>query len=107
LSPVDAKKRQRGSVLLKDLAALTPPAVVCAAFIIGLVMFLRREMAPKRRVREGARRDADISGNKGIIDANGAASAVGSDDPAVENSVAKTDDPDQVSRSSGDHGSPH
>jgi hypothetical protein len=92
---------------LKDLAALTPPAVVCAAFIIGLVMFLRREMAPKRRVREAARRDADISGNNGIIDPNEAASAVGSDDRAVENSVAKTDDPDQVRRSSGDRGSPH
>jgi hypothetical protein len=32
----------------QDLAALTPPLVVCAAFIIGLVMFLRREMRPKR-----------------------------------------------------------
>jgi hypothetical protein len=92
---------------LKDLAALTPPAVVCAAFIIGLVMFLRREMAPKRRVREGARREADISGNNGIIDDTEAASAVRSDDRAVENPVAKADDPDEVSRSSGDHGSPH
>jgi hypothetical protein len=64
-------------------------------------------MAPKRRVREAARRDADISGNNGIIDPNEAASAVGSDDRAVENSVAKTDDPDQVRRSSGDRGSPH
>ena len=92
---------------MKDLAALTPPAVVCAAFIIGLVMFLRREMAPKRRVREQARREADISGNNGIIDANEAPPAVRSDDHAVENSVAKAEDPDQVSRSSGDHGSPH
>jgi hypothetical protein len=33
----------------QDLAALTPPLVVCAAFIIGLVLFLRREMGPKRR----------------------------------------------------------
>ena len=70
-------------------------------------MFLRREMAPKRRVREGARREADISGNNGIIDDNEAASAVRSDDRAVENPVAKADDPDEVSRSSGDHGSPH
>ena len=106
MSPVDAK-RQRGSVQLKDLAALTPPAVVCAAFIIGLVMFLRREMAPKRRVRQATRRDADISGDNGIIDANEATSAVRSDDRAVENSVSSADDPDQVSRSSGDHGSPH
>jgi hypothetical protein len=32
----------------QDLAALTPPLVVCVAFIIGLVIFLRRQMAPKR-----------------------------------------------------------
>ena len=31
----------------QDLAALTPPLVVCAAFIIGLVVFLRRQLAPK------------------------------------------------------------
>jgi hypothetical protein len=85
---------------LKDLAALTPPAVVCIVFIIGLVAFLRREMAPKRRVREDARREADISGNNGIIDANEATSAVRPHETSVEN-------PDHVSRSSGDHGSPH
>jgi hypothetical protein len=32
----------------QDLAALIPPLVVCVAFIVGLVMFLRREMGPKR-----------------------------------------------------------
>jgi hypothetical protein len=31
----------------QDLAALTPPLVVCVAFIIGLIIFLRREMGPK------------------------------------------------------------
>ncbi|MBV9794959.1 MAG: hypothetical protein JO016_13590 [Actinobacteria bacterium] len=104
---------------MKDLAALTPPAVVCVAFIIGVVMFLRREMAPKRRVREDARREANISGNNGIIDANEATSAArpeGNRDgnsegntvgPAGENPVANADEPDHVSRSSGDHGSPH
>jgi hypothetical protein len=30
--------------VLQDLAALTPPLVVCAAFLIGLVLFLRRQM---------------------------------------------------------------
>jgi hypothetical protein len=40
----------------QDLAALTPPLVVCVAFIIGLVIFLRREMAPKRRTARNARR---------------------------------------------------
>jgi hypothetical protein len=32
----------------QDLATLTPSLVVCAAFIVGLVIFLRRQMAPKR-----------------------------------------------------------
>jgi membrane protein insertase Oxa1/YidC/SpoIIIJ len=40
----------------QDLAALTPSLVVCAAFIIGLVAFLRREMSPKRRSARNARR---------------------------------------------------
>lgn len=32
--------------MLADLAALTPPLVVCAAFLIGLLLFLRRQMGP-------------------------------------------------------------
>jgi len=64
--------------LLKELAALTPPAVVCAAFLVGLVLLLRREMAPKRRVDEDAGSEHDISGNNGIIDTKTPASATGS-----------------------------
>jgi hypothetical protein len=30
--------------MLKDLAALTPPLVVAGAFLIGLLIFLRRQM---------------------------------------------------------------
>jgi hypothetical protein len=33
--------------MLADLAALTPSLVVCVAFLIGVVLFLRRQMAPK------------------------------------------------------------
>jgi hypothetical protein len=40
----------------QDLAALTPPLVVCLAFIIGLVIFLRRQMGPKRGGTRGDRR---------------------------------------------------
>jgi hypothetical protein len=40
----------------QDLAALTPPLVVCVAFIIGVALLLRREMAPKRRAARAARR---------------------------------------------------
>jgi len=42
-----------------DLAALTPPLVVCVAFLIGVaigVVLLRREMSPKRRAERDARR---------------------------------------------------
>ena len=38
----------------QDLAAVTPPLVVCVAFIIGLVVFLRRQLGPKR---DGSRDD--------------------------------------------------
>jgi hypothetical protein len=66
--------------LLKDLAALTPPAVVCVAFLVGLVLLLRREMAPRRRVRDDFGSEHDISGNNGIIDAKAPTSATGSDE---------------------------
>jgi hypothetical protein len=35
--------------MLQDLAALTPPLIVCVAFLIGVGLLLRRELAPKRR----------------------------------------------------------
>jgi hypothetical protein len=38
----------------QDLAALTPPLVVCVAFIIGLAIFLRRQMGARHG---GAPRD--------------------------------------------------
>jgi hypothetical protein len=40
----------------QDLAALTPPLVVCVAFIVGLVIFLRRQMGPRRGGPRGGRR---------------------------------------------------
>ena len=39
-----------------DLAALTPPLVVCVAFLIGVVVLLRRELSPKRRAERAERR---------------------------------------------------
>lgn len=47
----------------QDLAALTPPLVVCVAFIIGLVIFLRRQMGAKRRGpgQDGRRRSRNGS----------------------------------------------
>jgi hypothetical protein len=44
--------------VLKDLSVLTPPLLVCAAFLIAVAAFLRHEMGASRR-----RRDADQSGD--------------------------------------------
>jgi len=35
--------------MLRDLAALTPPLVVCGAFLVGVVLFLRRQMGARGR----------------------------------------------------------
>jgi amino-acid N-acetyltransferase len=43
----------------QDLAALTPPLVVCVAFLVGLAMLLRSQMSPKRRADRNARRRSD------------------------------------------------
>jgi hypothetical protein len=44
--------------MLKDLSVLTPPLLVCAAFLIAVAAFLRHEMGTSRR-----HRDADHSGD--------------------------------------------
>src|ERR1700749_566854 len=97
------------AVLLKDLAALTPPAVVCVAFVVGLVLLLRREMAPKRRVREDARREAENSGNNGIFDVNEATTTAGPDGQTAgqtaRNTVQNSDQRDGARRSAGGSGS--
>jgi hypothetical protein len=41
--------------MLQDLATLAPSAIVCAAFLVGVIALLRHEMAPKRRERASAR----------------------------------------------------
>ena len=46
-----------------DLAALVPPLVVCAAFMVGLVVFLRHQLAPKRRADD--KRGSDEPANPG------------------------------------------
>ena len=40
----------------QDIAALTPPLVMCAAFLIGVVFFLRQQLGPKRDAKREARR---------------------------------------------------
>jgi hypothetical protein len=45
--------------MLQDLAALTPPAIVCAAVLVGTWAIVRRELAPKRRERAEAEAASD------------------------------------------------
>lgn len=45
--------------MLQDLAALTPPAVVCVAVLVGTWAIVRRELAPKRRERAKAEAASD------------------------------------------------
>ena len=55
-----AKAREKGrgeeAAVWSDLAALTPPLVVCVAFLIGAAMLLRSQMSPKRRAERDERR---------------------------------------------------
>jgi hypothetical protein len=46
-----------------DLATLTPSLVVCAAFLIGVALFLRREMSPPRRRPRGGSPDRPPGGS--------------------------------------------
>jgi hypothetical protein len=57
-----------GRAVLGDLAALTPPLVVCAACTIAIGAFLRHEMSPRRRIGDDAL-SADIPVNDQIPDA--------------------------------------
>ncbi|HEX9039891.1 MAG TPA: hypothetical protein VF838_02570 [Trebonia sp.] len=45
--------------MMQDLAALAPPVIVGAAFLVGAWAILRRELAPKRRARAQAAAAAD------------------------------------------------
>ena len=71
--------------MLQDLAALTPPLVVCGAFLLGVVLFLWRQLGAGNR---SADRDAET-------------------DIPDDGSNADTDDPkpaDPKAASSGDRG---
>jgi hypothetical protein len=64
--------------MLSDLAALTPPLVVCVAFLIGLGLFLRRQLGPKGESADDEYQD-DISGDSGIPRTEGSESATSTD----------------------------
>lgn len=55
--------------MLKDLTVLTPPLVVCAAFLVAVGIFLRHEMRPGRR--RGDDTPVDFPGDGGISEPPG------------------------------------
>ena len=54
--------------MLADLEALTPPLIMAVAFLIGLTLFLRRQLSPRDRPADEA-------------DDGGIAGAASNDDP--------------------------
>ncbi|HEV3292649.1 MAG TPA: hypothetical protein VG123_27055 [Streptosporangiaceae bacterium] len=66
--------------MLQDLAALTPPLVVCVAFLIGVVLFLRRQMGAGHQPGD---RDAGT-------DIHDDARNAGTSDPEAESSVDRS-----------------
>lgn len=61
--------------MLQDLEALTPPLVVAAAFLIGLVLFLRRQMGPGGSVDQDDETDIHDGGSNADTDDPKAASS--------------------------------
>lgn len=45
------RSRVEVTAMVQDLEALAPPVIICAVFLIGAGLLLRRELAPKRRAR--------------------------------------------------------
>lgn len=64
--------------MLSDLAALTPPLVVCVAFLIGVGLFLRRQLGPKHESADDEYQ-GDISGDSGIPHTEGSEPATSTD----------------------------
>jgi hypothetical protein len=56
--------------VLKDLTVLTPPLVVCVAFLAAVGAFLRHEMRQGRRRRDGDT-SVDLSDESGISGPSG------------------------------------
>jgi hypothetical protein len=67
--------------MLADLAALTPPLVVAGAFLIGLLVFLRRQMSAGSEPAPGG--SADIPEDGRNTDAGEPAPGPSPDQPKV------------------------
>lgn len=64
---------------LNDLTVLTPPLLMCAAFLIAVGAFLRHEMVASRRRRDRDQ-SADISGESTIPDSTSSQATARPDD---------------------------
>lgn len=53
--------------MIADLEALLPPLIMAAAFLFGVVMFLRRQLGPRSREAEDGD-EADIRGGASNAD---------------------------------------
>jgi hypothetical protein len=78
-SAADRSGPERGERVLSDLAVLTPPLLVCVAFLIALALFLRHEMGRSRR-RSDEDASGDISGNDTILHSAASRAAQREDD---------------------------
>jgi hypothetical protein len=65
--------------VLQDLAVLTPPLLVCAAFLVAVVAFVRHEMRGSRRHRDQDAPDEN-SGDRTIPDSESTEAAARSHD---------------------------
>jgi len=43
--------------MLADLGAVAPSLIICVAFLVGVWMVLRHELAPKRRAERNSKSD--------------------------------------------------
>jgi hypothetical protein len=85
---------ERGEPVLEDLAVLTPPLLVCVAFLVGLAAFLRHEMGRSRRHRDGDA-SGDISGND-MIPHSAASRAYERHDDATDRNLDDAADRDPI-----------
>ena len=80
------RRPEGGAPVLKDLTVLTPPLVVCVAFLIAVGVFLRHEMRPGRRRREDDT-SVDFSDESGTFEPPGHEALAHGDDEDVQDPI--------------------
>lgn len=92
--------------MLSDLAVLTPPLLVCAAFLFAVGAFLRREMRPDDSPEEDAAAEvsaADVSSPDGPLAVGSEAGQIAdARDRAPSQATARADSKDGTDVASDD-----